>query len=61
MNRIFLSNRCFKKLEKIRLKGKQHSILIETILDIAKLNGTLDEVVEFLYGEYLDKLIEDEK
>ncbi len=51
MNRIFLSNRCFKKLEKIRLKGKQHSILIETILDIAKLNGTLDEAFEFLYGD----------
>ncbi len=51
MNHIALSNRCFKKLEKVRVKGKQYSILVETILDFAKKNGTLDEAREFLYGD----------
>lgn len=48
MKKISLSNNCYKRLEKYRQKGKQHSILIETILRIAEKNGTINEVLEFL-------------
>lgn len=51
MKKIPLSNHCFKRLEKYRAKGKQHSILIETILIIAEKNGTMDEVLEHLGWE----------
>lgn len=55
MKELSVSEACFKKIEKARQKGKQHSILIECLFDFAKRNGTLKEVQIFLYGEEAKK------